>query len=92
MDEHLAAGQIAEFILGGLDEDELEEVYRHVDLCGELVGGRVAATSESRERGRELRSRGLFEDEQENVLVAQPHETSRLTGDDPVEVLFPRAR
>ena len=28
MDEHLAAWQIAEFILGCLDEDELEEVYR----------------------------------------------------------------
>ena len=38
MDEHLAAWQIAEFILGGLDEDELEEVYRHFDECGECVG------------------------------------------------------
>jgi len=38
MDEHhLAAWQIAEFILGGLDEDELEEVYRHFDECGECV-------------------------------------------------------
>ncbi len=32
MDEHhLAAWQIAEFILGGLDEGELEDVYRHFD-------------------------------------------------------------
>ncbi len=38
MGEHLAAWQIAEFILGGLDEDELEEVYRHLDECGECVG------------------------------------------------------
>ena len=37
MDERLAVWQIAEFILGGLDEDELEEVYRHVDECGECV-------------------------------------------------------
>ena len=37
MDEHLAAWQIAEFILGGLDEDELEAVYRHFDECGECV-------------------------------------------------------
>jgi len=29
MDGHLAAWQIAEFILGCLNEDELEEVYRH---------------------------------------------------------------
>ena len=36
MDEHLAAWQIAEFIVGGLDEDE--EVYRHFDECGECVG------------------------------------------------------
>jgi len=28
---NLTAWQIAEFILGGLDEDELEEVYRHFD-------------------------------------------------------------
>ena len=45
MDERLAVWQIAEFILGGLDEDELEEVYRHVDECGEcviLAGGRRA--------------------------------------------------
>ena len=33
MDEHLSAWQIAEFILGGLDDDELEEVYRHFDAC-----------------------------------------------------------
>ncbi len=38
MNEHLAAWQIAEFILGGLDDDELEEVYRHFDECGECVG------------------------------------------------------
>ena len=37
MDEHLAAWQIAEFTLGCLDEDELEEVYRHFDECGECV-------------------------------------------------------
>ena len=37
MDEHLASWQIAEFILGGLDEDELDEVYRHLDECGECV-------------------------------------------------------
>ena len=30
MDEHLVAWEIAEFILGGLDEDEIEEVYRHL--------------------------------------------------------------
>ena len=34
MDQHLAAWQVAEFILGGLDEDELEAVYRHFDECG----------------------------------------------------------
>ncbi len=38
MDEHLAARQISEFILGGLDEDELEQVYRHVDVCVDCVG------------------------------------------------------
>jgi len=39
MDEHhLAARQIAAFILGGLDEDELEDVCRHFDECGECVG------------------------------------------------------
>ena len=39
MDEHhLAAWQIAEFIVGGLDEDELEEVYWHFDECGECAG------------------------------------------------------
>ena len=37
MDEHLAAWQLAEFISGGLDDDEPEEVYRHVDVCGECV-------------------------------------------------------
>ena len=37
MDEHLAAWQIAEFILGGLDEDEIEAVYRHFDECDECV-------------------------------------------------------
>ena len=45
MDEHLAAWQLAEFILGGLDEDELEEVYRQVDVCVdciELLGGRYS--------------------------------------------------
>jgi len=35
MDEHLAAWQIADFTLGFLDEDELKEVYRHLDVCGE---------------------------------------------------------
>jgi len=49
MDEHhhLAAWQIAEFNLGGLDEGELKAVYRHLDECGEcvswLAGVRVAA-------------------------------------------------
>ena len=38
MVEHLAAWQLAEFILGGLAEDELEDVYRHLDECGECVG------------------------------------------------------
>ena len=38
MDEQLAARQIAEFILGGLDGDELGAVYRHFDECGECVG------------------------------------------------------
>ena len=37
MDEHLAAWQITEFILGGLDGDELDEVYRHFDDCGDCV-------------------------------------------------------
>jgi len=37
MDEHLTAGQIAEFILGGLDDNELEAVYRHFDECPECV-------------------------------------------------------
>lgn len=37
MDGHLEAWQIAEPILGGLDEDELEENYRHFDECGECV-------------------------------------------------------
>ena len=41
MDEHLAAWQLAEFILGGLDKDELEEVYRHFDECVDCVGGRT---------------------------------------------------
>jgi len=44
MDEHLAAWQIAEFILGSLAEDELEAVYRHFDECGELVGWRCSAS------------------------------------------------
>ena len=38
MDEHLASWQVAEFTLGDLDEDELEEGYRHLDECGECVG------------------------------------------------------
>ena len=42
MDEHLEAWQIAAFILGGLDEDELEEVYRHFDECVDCVGGRYS--------------------------------------------------
>ena len=53
--EHLAAWQIAEFIVGGLDEDELEEVYRHLDRCGECVSwlaGVIRLTSESGARGR----------------------------------------
>ncbi len=37
MHEHVAAWQIVDFILGGLDQDELEEVYRHFDECGECV-------------------------------------------------------
>jgi len=37
MEEHLTAGQIAEFTLGCLDEDEIEGVYRHFDECGEGV-------------------------------------------------------
>ncbi len=37
MEEHLTAGQIAEFILGRLDEGELKAVYRHFDECGECV-------------------------------------------------------
>ncbi len=37
MDEHLAAWQIAEFILGCLDEDELKAVYRHFDECVDCV-------------------------------------------------------
>ena len=37
MGEHLASWQIAEFILGGLDEDEIEGVYRHFDECAEGV-------------------------------------------------------
>ena len=37
MDEHLAAWQIAEFILGGLDDNELKAVYRHFDDCGDCV-------------------------------------------------------
>ena len=44
MDEHhLAALQIAEFIVGGLDEDELDKVYWHFDECGECwAGGRAS--------------------------------------------------
>ncbi len=59
MDEHLAAWQIAEFILGGLDE--LETVYRHFDECGECVrwlagvgsgrGLRVKAERQRRAKG-----------------------------------------
>jgi hypothetical protein len=37
MVEHLAAWQVAEFILGCLDEDELKAVYLHFDECGECV-------------------------------------------------------
>jgi hypothetical protein len=37
MDQHLAACQIADFILGGLDEDELEEVYRHPARYGRFL-------------------------------------------------------
>jgi len=45
MDEHhLAAWQIAEFILGGLDEDELEEVHRQLGECGECVGWLAGVT------------------------------------------------
>ena len=44
MDEHLAAWQIAEFILGGLNADELEEVYRHFDECGECVSWLAGVT------------------------------------------------
>ncbi len=41
MDEHLAAWQIAEFIVGGLDEDELEWLERRGALArqrGRQVG------------------------------------------------------
>ena len=37
MDEHLAASQIAEFTLGGLDEGELKAVYGHFDECVDCV-------------------------------------------------------
>lgn len=50
MDEHLEAWQIAEHFLGGLDEDKLEEVYRHLDECGDCVGwlaGVLRVTPES---------------------------------------------
>ncbi len=61
MDEHLASWQISEFTLGGLGEDELEAVYRHLDVCVDCVGWRagvirVAATSESRAPGAGLAS------------------------------------
>jgi hypothetical protein len=36
MDEHLAAWQVAEFNLGGLEDDELETVYRHLDVTDHL--------------------------------------------------------
>ena len=42
-EEHLAVWQIEEFILGGLDDDELEAVCLHFDECADclewLVGG-----------------------------------------------------
>ena len=37
-EEHLEVWQVAEFILDGLDDDELEGVYRHFDECGECAG------------------------------------------------------
>ena len=37
MEEHVTAGQIAEFILGCLDDDELKAVYRHFDECVDCV-------------------------------------------------------
>jgi len=42
MDEHLAAWQISELILGCLDDDELETVYRHFDECVDCLGSRRA--------------------------------------------------
>ena len=78
MEEHLTAGQIAEFILGGLDDDELDEVYRHVDLCGELVGGRVAATSESRERGESCAVAGSLKTSKKTFLTLSRVLRSRM--------------
>ena len=53
--EHLTAWQISEFTLGNLDEDELEEVYRHFDECGEcvswLAGVSGASTNQRAARG-----------------------------------------
>ena len=37
MDEHLWAWQVAEFIVGCLDEDELKAVYGHFDECVDCV-------------------------------------------------------
>ena len=37
MDEHLAAWQIAEFILCGLDDNELAAVCLHFDECADCV-------------------------------------------------------
>ncbi len=51
MDEHLASWQIAEFILGFLDEDELEEVYRLFDVCEDCVGWLAGGSPLSSGRG-----------------------------------------
>ncbi len=56
MNDHLAAWQNAELILGCLDEGELKAVYGHFDECVDCVEWRRALfgprlTSESQERG-----------------------------------------
>ena len=50
------------------------------------LAGVIRLTSESQERVRELRGRGLFEDEQENVLSLSRMKRAVSPGDDPVEV------
>jgi hypothetical protein len=39
MDEHLASWQIAEFILGGLDEDELARLVTCLSLGNSMLSG-----------------------------------------------------